>query len=486
MSSTVHFPDADNFQRQADEFLAWLSQKPGVRISPKIQVTDLRGQAAGRGVVARTEISDGEELFAIPRTIVLTVQNSNLKDQLPQKEEFENLGPWLSLMLVMIHEYLLGERSAWSAYFRVLPTRFDTLMFWSESELAELQASAVVDKIGKQGAEESILEMIAPIVRANPTLFPPVAGLSSYNGPEGERVLLELAHMMGSLIMAYAFDIEKPEDEEDDGEDGYVTDEEDELPKGMVPLADLLNADADRNNARLFQEEGFLVMKAIKPIHQGEEIFNDYGQIPRSDLLRRYGYVTENYAPYDVVELPLDVICSVAGLASADPDAQPQLKLLEDLELLDDGYIIPRPSAEDSLTDILPDELLALAKTLTLTPEQLLQQQSKNKPPKPVLNAPEAILLQKAVQKRQSQYATTLEQDQQILAGLKQAETSGPLEGSPRRQKMAVEVRIGEKEILQRLSAMFSDFIANNAGQGAKRSADNSLDQSRQAKSLRT
>lgn len=151
-------------------------------------------------------------------------------------------------MLVMIHEYLLGERSAWSAYFRVLPTRFDTLMFWSESELAELQASAVVDKIGKQGAEESILEMIAPIVRANPTLFPPVAGLPSYNGPDGERVLLELAHMMGSLIMAYAFDIEKPEDEEDDGEDGYVTDEEDELPKGMVPLADLLNADADRNN----------------------------------------------------------------------------------------------------------------------------------------------------------------------------------------------------------------------------------------------
>jgi SET domain-containing protein 6 len=58
---------------------------------------------------------------------------------------------------------------------------------------------------------------------------------------------------MGSLIMAYAFDIEKSETEEEDdvdeNDESYMTDDEDEqLPKGMVPLADLLNADADRNN----------------------------------------------------------------------------------------------------------------------------------------------------------------------------------------------------------------------------------------------
>lgn len=148
----------------------------------------------------------------------------------------------------MIHEYLLGEKSAWAHYFRVLPTKFDTLMFWTDSELSELQASAIVDKIGKQDAEKSILDMVAPIVRANPLLFPPVEGLSFYDGEGGARILLELAHRMGSLIMAYAFDIEKSEDEESDGEDGYVTDDEDQLPKGMVPLADLLNADGDRNN----------------------------------------------------------------------------------------------------------------------------------------------------------------------------------------------------------------------------------------------
>ena len=60
-------------------------------------------------------------------------------------------------------------------------------------------------------------------------------------------------------------------------------------------------------------------MKSTKPISKDEEIFNDYGDLPRSDLLRRYGYITDNYSQYDVVELPLEAICHVAGFQSAQP-----------------------------------------------------------------------------------------------------------------------------------------------------------------------
>lgn len=200
--------------------------------------------------MARSSILEGEELFSIPRNLILAVQNSELRNLLGP--DLEALGPWLSLMLVMLFEYSKGTNSKWAAYFRVLPTRFDTLMFWSSEELRELQASAIVDKIGKKGADESILQSIVPVVRANSNLFPPVHGVPSYEGDAGAAALLELAHVMGSLIMAYAFDIEKPETEDDDVDDNdesYMTDDEDEqLPKGMVPLADLLNADADRNN----------------------------------------------------------------------------------------------------------------------------------------------------------------------------------------------------------------------------------------------
>ncbi|KAJ5166368.1 uncharacterized protein N7482_005149 [Penicillium canariense] len=483
MSSSTHFPDPSSFQHQSDEFVAWLEANPGVKVNPKIYLADLRSTGAGRGVVARTSIPEGEELFSIPRNLILAVQNSELKSLLGQ--EVDTLGPWLSLMLVMLYEYSQGSNSRWAPYLRVLPTRFDTLMFWSPAELRELQASAILDKIGKQGADKSILESIVPIVRANPGLFPPVSGVTSYEGDAGAAALLELAHIMGSLIMAYAFDIEKSEHEEDDAEDddeSYMTDDEDEqLPKGMVPLADLLNADADRNNARLFQEEECLVMKAIKPIHEGEEIFNDYGEIPRADLLRRYGYVTDNYAQYDVIELPLADICQVAGLPNSDVGSQPRLEFLEENDILDDGYVIPRPGPNASLQDVLPAELVVLLTTLSLTPEEFEQRRSKNKPPKPSMDSNQASLLYKILQIKQMQYGSSLGEDMQLLTHLTPPNAPASLDGSARRLKMAAQVRMGEKEVLQTVLALLEPLLPSAS---LKRSANGDVD-SRQSKAAR-
>lgn len=50
MWSIDHFPDADDFQRQSDGFMQWLSQQTNVTLSSKIEVRDLRHQGSGRGV----------------------------------------------------------------------------------------------------------------------------------------------------------------------------------------------------------------------------------------------------------------------------------------------------------------------------------------------------------------------------------------------------------------------------------------------------
>jgi SET domain-containing protein 6 len=48
----------------------------------------------------------------------------------------------------------LNTNSKWTPYLAVLPKHLDSLVFWSEPELAELQASMVVNRIGREKAED--------------------------------------------------------------------------------------------------------------------------------------------------------------------------------------------------------------------------------------------------------------------------------------------------------------------------------------------
>ena len=57
--------------------------------------------------------------------------------------------------------------------------------------------------------------------------------------------------------------------------------------------------------------EHCLTVTSLRPIKAGEEVLNYYGPHPNSDLLRRYGYVTQKHSRYDVVELSWDTTLSV-------------------------------------------------------------------------------------------------------------------------------------------------------------------------------
>jgi SET domain-containing protein 6 len=153
----------------------------------------------------------------------------------------------------MLYEYQNQDASNWAPYFRVLPSEFNTLMFWEDDELAELQASAVVQKIGRKSADEMFVKELVPVIKEFADIF--FAGDERAKERADEMSQphnLHLMHKMGSLIMAYAFDVEPANPQKDVDEEGYASEDEDEaLPKGMVPMADMLNADADRNNVGL-------------------------------------------------------------------------------------------------------------------------------------------------------------------------------------------------------------------------------------------
>ncbi|KAI9818524.1 MAG: hypothetical protein M1827_000583 [Pycnora praestabilis] len=449
----------EDFQGKSDIFIRWLTHDSSASISQKVALSDMRGHGAGRGVaenmdlVALDDIEEDEELFEVPRSSIISVENSDLNKRIP--EAFEELDPWIALILVMIYEYLKGSESRWKSYFDILPLHFDSLMFWSDEELAELQGSAVLHKIGKNEADEIFKMQILRVIQARPEVFVVSSSMPPCEHPLSDSTILALAHRMGSLIMAYAFDIGKDRRDLEEDDEGFVSeDEEEALPKGMIPLADMLNADADRNNARLFHGPSSLSMKALKPIRKGEEIFNDYGSLPRSDLLRRYGYITDNYGQYDVVELPTAAISDTAAetLVLDPEDQQSRLDYLEERGVLEEGYDVSHATASSAF----PPELLVLAHILLLPPNEFRALSARGSLPKAQITSDILKLLRQVLERRRSAYTTTIEEDKTLLRNIFISS----------RKRMAIKVRLGEKEVLQEALVEIQDLAKHINGDG--------------------
>lgn len=264
---------AQSFDSRTEGFLKWFKSLPGATFHPDIQIQDLRAQDRGRGIIATADIPEDTVLFTIPRDAIINTLTSDLPRRIPQifedsttgledadneADEDGDAGPpdsWVSLILIMIYEYLQGDQSRWKPYFDVLPEEFDTLMFWSGPELDELQASAITSKIGKDEADNMFRAKVLPTVQEHADIFYR-AGAQRL----GEDQLMALAHRMGSTIMAYAFDLENDDEEPgSENEDEWVEDKEGKLMMGMVPMADILNADAEFNVSELPHRRQFRV-----------------------------------------------------------------------------------------------------------------------------------------------------------------------------------------------------------------------------------
>ena len=454
-----------DFETQSTNFLNWFTSIPGATLHPSLKLVDLRSRNAGRGIIATAPIEPETELFVVPRKSIISVENSSLSSKLPQifttlkdqasindinEDEIVLPDPWLDLILVMIYEYLQGPASPWKPYFDIIPSNFDTLMFWTESELSELQASAVGSKIGRSSADEMFATKVLPVINQHSSIFYPA------NTPHlSDNELMTLAHRVGSAIMAYAFDLEKDSDENDSGdeEDGWAVDKEGTTSMGMVPVADMLNADATFN-AHLNHGESALTMTSLRPIAAGEEVLNYYGPLPNSDLLRRYGYTSANHARYDVVEMPWEtVLDAIRGLFAGKQLGAPEEEEVED------GFVLERDSGEPDETGQnnhaanfvgFPEELeVQVYQVIAPAVGIDVSKGRADKAQKARLRTAFLEVMARAIQIRQGQYSTSVDQDDEML---RNAAVQGRL-------RMAVEIRVGEKHLLQEALAHVNESL---------------------------
>jgi SET domain-containing protein 6 len=178
-----------------------------------------------------------------------------------------------------------------------------------------------------------------------------------------------------------------------------------------------------------------------------------------------YGYVTDNYAQYDVVEISHDLLLEVAGETSHKSDKAwaSWEEHLDKLGVLDDGYAIPRPGPGDvqRLEDAVPEQLQLLLRGLCA------REAPDRRPRPPTITAEEAALLQMVLLKRSAGYETGYELDQVIQealrSGLALPNLSIPPDCDAHRLSMALQVRMGEKEILRQLILLTRTHIQQKA-----------------------
>lgn len=335
------------FNQDTKAFTKWVGDKFSF-VSDKFEVADLRQNREGRGLIATADIAKDEVLFEISRDAILNIDTAAITKRSPENRDILlSLNQWQALIICVAYEWFLGTESDLLPYLNVLPLKtenFNSLMFWNDDELNTLKPSCVLGRIGKSSAEEMYAILVADIIP------------EKLNCPELAEFLTEQRfHVVASLIMSYSFDVDHPEEVEaaeagendaeatEDVEENEASDEhghehehneensdeetnesddedmeeeessedavaEDSCFKSMVPLADTLNSNTSLFNATLKYEKTKLVMMAEKDIKKGEQIYNIYGELPNSEILRKYGFVELPSSKFEFAEVTLDSI----------------------------------------------------------------------------------------------------------------------------------------------------------------------------------
>lgn len=216
---------------------------------------------------------------------------------------------------------------------------------------------------------------------------------------------------------------------------------------------------------------------SLRPIGAGEEVLNYYGPHPNSELLRRYGYVTSKHSRYDVVEIGIDIVeeCVKKALnLSADTWAQVvgspsrrqscSLTVIQktrvDPEELDDAFVFERESGTPDSTGTIhepaefqapPEELEHAVKELLriikhLDPAAVPDKRKRDGIIKSVILA--------SLKSKQAEYPTTIQEDEALLSS----------SGVSGRRRMAIEVRLGEKKLLEEAISQMTSRAADDEG----------------------
>lgn len=418
-------------------------------------------EVSGRGIVARREIDQYEDLIRVPWKLAIT--RDSAQEKWGKKLITNTMSEYSAIALYIIDEKFNTENSFWEPYLKVLPSIDDVgcSIFWTQEELDTLLDGSPLRNQSiylRSRVREEFYQLQDVLFSKEPEKFPP------------DAFTIQNFEWAYSLLFSRAMrlDFEEPVD---------IIGFGDEKPKtadvvAMVPYVDLINHNPSSETIIRGAFEGYSIpgvrsaekyisVKADKYYQQFEQIYISYGQKSNGQLLMLYGFAVERNS-MDFMDL------ITKHLLESSPMSQAKRRFLESKNFKYESFPLYRDRMTQQMMAFM--RLLVLEQSdLKLVGDNLVGDKLEDA----IVAALETVPLDRAfgeVSERRamlclrglceelaSGYPTTLEQDEEIL------EDRSLFDLLPKKQRMAMRVRYGEKMILRNTMDVI-DKIMNNLG----------------------
>lgn len=398
-------------------------------------------ESTGRGLLARRNVNEGDELLTIPMSMCLTIGTA--RETLGADVITDGMNEYLALAALLVHErYARGDGGPWRAYLGVLPEvdEVNPTFTWSDEDLAFLDGSPVV---------AATLSLRNKLEREFEALFEGDDGLLA-RFPDrfsSDHFTLENWTWAFTMLFSRAIRLRSLRDGE---------------ALAMVPYADLINhspfsgayVDAREVGDWLVKTgEEEVILYAERGYRKMEQVFISYGPKSNAELLLLYGFALEKN-PFNSVDVTVSLApltkARAAALSKEETQIAPDPLAEEKLEFLEERG---RRNTVDfpCYADRYPTEMLEYLRLVQMTEED-----SGGRPlrdfdySRTISAANEAAVLTSvvdAVRRQLERYPNTEEQDAALISD------KGMFRLFSYNQRMAVRHRRNEKRLLKRTVA---------------------------------
>ncbi|KAK1630766.1 hypothetical protein QYE76_005081 [Lolium multiflorum] len=377
----------------------------------------------GLGLVAARGLPRGEVVAEVPKKLWMDADAVAASDIGRVCAGAGDLRPWVSVSLLILREAARGGDSLWAPYLAILPRQTDSTIFWSEQELLEIQGTQLLSTtMGvKEYVQSEFDNVEAQIIAPNKDLFPGTITCDDFLWAFGVLRSRVFPELRGDKL-------------------------------ALIPFADLINHSDDITSKEPCWEikgKGFLgrdvVFSLRTPLEfkSGEQVYVQYDlDKSNAELALDYGF-TEWNSSRDSYTLTLEI-------SESDPFYGDKLDIAELNGMGETAYF------DIVLGESLPPQMIPYLRLLCLggTDAFLLEALFRNKVWEhlelPVSRDNEESIcqvIQKACKSALAAYHTTIEEDEELLER----------EDLQSRHLIAIDVRIGEKKVLQQINDIFKE-----------------------------